>query len=72
MYRNDLSCPSSDCLVETPVSVPDSETEAAAAPGTIRQDLVARIRLRIAAGTYDTPERWEAALDRLCCRLSGD
>jgi hypothetical protein len=31
----------------------------------IRHDLVARVRKEIAAGTYDTPERWEAALDRL-------
>lgn len=30
-----------------------------------RAELVARVRREIAAGTYDTPERWEAALDRL-------
>jgi len=32
---------------------------------SIRSDLVARVRQQIAEGTYDTPERWEAALDRL-------
>jgi hypothetical protein len=31
----------------------------------IRHDLVARVRKEIAAGTYDTPEKWQAALDRL-------
>lgn len=31
----------------------------------IRTELVERIRREIAEGTYDTPERWEAALDRL-------
>jgi hypothetical protein len=37
----------------------------AASGPEIRADLVARVRGQIAAGTYDTPERWEAALDRL-------
>ncbi len=31
----------------------------------IRHDLVARVRQEIAAGTYDTPEKWQAALERL-------
>jgi hypothetical protein len=31
--------------------------------------LVARVRHEIAAGTYDTAERWEAALDRLARSL---
>lgn len=35
----------------------------------IRQDLVERVRQEIADGTYDTPEKWEAALDRLLDRL---
>ena len=35
----------------------------------IRTDLVDRIRKEIAAGTYDTQERWEAALDGLLDRL---
>jgi hypothetical protein len=36
----------------------------------IRADLVARVRLELAAGTYDTPQRWEAALDRLAMALT--
>jgi negative regulator of flagellin synthesis FlgM len=35
----------------------------------IRTELVERVRREIAAGTYDTPEKWEAALDRLLDRL---
>jgi len=35
----------------------------------IRKGLVERVRREIAAGTYDTPEKWEAALDRLSKRL---
>ena len=33
--------------------------------GEIRADLVARVRNEIAAGTYETPEKLDAALDRL-------
>jgi hypothetical protein len=35
----------------------------------IRTELVKRVRKEIAAGTYDTPEKWEAALDCLLDRL---
>jgi hypothetical protein len=31
----------------------------------IRLELVERIRHEIAEGTYETPEKWQAALDRL-------
>ena len=41
----------------------------AADEAPIRQELVQRIRREIAAGTYDTPEKWQAALDRLGQRL---
>ena len=33
--------------------------------GGIRQDLVNRIRSEIAAGTYETPDKLDAALDRM-------
>lgn len=40
--------------------------EAAAAEGTLfRAGLVEQIRREIAAGTYETPEKLEAALERL-------
>jgi hypothetical protein len=35
----------------------------------VRQELVERIRREIADGTYDTPDKWEAALDRLFRQL---
>jgi hypothetical protein len=38
------------------------------AEGAIRQELVERVRREIAAGTYETPEKWEAALDRFLDR----
>jgi negative regulator of flagellin synthesis FlgM len=37
----------------------------AAEAGGIRHDLVSRIRSEIAAGTYETPEKLDAALERL-------
>jgi hypothetical protein len=38
----------------------------------VRPELVDRIRREIAAGTYDSQEKWEAALDRLLDRLERD
>ena len=38
----------------------------------IRKELVERVRQQIAAGTYDTQEKWEAALERMLERLHGD
>jgi hypothetical protein len=38
----------------------------------IRTELVARIRKEIADGTYDTQEKWEAALERMLDRLGPD
>jgi hypothetical protein len=43
---------------------------AAAPPADgIRHDLVARVRAEIAAGTYDTEERWLAAEEQLLRRI---
>jgi anti-sigma28 factor (negative regulator of flagellin synthesis) len=39
--------------------------------GEIRHDLVARVRKEIAEGTYDTPEKMQAALERLLSRQIG-
>ena len=38
----------------------------------IRTELVDRIRKEIAAGTYDTHEKWEAALDRMLDHMQND
>lgn len=37
----------------------------AAEAGAVRQDLVRQIRAEIAAGTYETPQKLDMALDRL-------
>ena len=51
----------------TPIEQPPKKRKKDAKP--IRMELVARIRKEIAAGTYDTEEKWEAALDRLLDRI---
>lgn len=38
----------------------------------VRQELVSRIRQEIDDGVYDTPEKFQAALDRLADRLEDD
>jgi hypothetical protein len=38
----------------------------------MRQDLIDRVRQEIKDGIYDTPEKFEAALDRLAERLESD
>ncbi|HZZ78209.1 MAG TPA: hypothetical protein VFE62_06805 [Gemmataceae bacterium] len=52
----------------TTETAPRKRKQPSAAP--IRKDLVDRVRKEIAAGTYDTREKWEAALDRLLERLN--
>ena len=38
-------------------------------PRKIRSELVERVRAEIAAGTYDTPDKFQAALERLLERM---
>jgi hypothetical protein len=47
----------------TEMTHPDYEPRLPDAP--IRTDLVERVRREIADGTYETPEKWAAALNRL-------
>jgi hypothetical protein len=63
MYRDMPTCPQQPIshnrlhwLLGAPV---ETETE------PFRHDLVARIRRQIADGVYETPEKWQIALDRL-------
>jgi hypothetical protein len=59
------------CL-EDPISRSNAWWATAGTPslrGHIRLDLVERVRREIAEGTYDTPAKWEAVLDRLCDQL---
>jgi hypothetical protein len=37
-----------------------------------RAELVSRIRAEIALGTYETQEKWEAALEQLFRHMEGD
>jgi hypothetical protein len=50
----------------------DAAKKPRSADAPIRTELVERIRREIAEGTYDTPEKWDAALDRLSKRLTED
>jgi hypothetical protein len=50
----------------TPADAPESEKPG---PDGIRHELVARIRREIAAGTYDTEEKWLAAEAELLRRI---
>lgn len=43
--------------------LPGGTSPSAGAP--FRLDLIQRVRREIAEGTYDTPDKWEKALDRL-------
>jgi hypothetical protein len=47
----------------------DFPTPPSPADSAIRIDLVERIRQEIADGIYETPEKWDTALDRLLKRL---
>jgi hypothetical protein len=56
-------------LAGTATTMENVSKDAEASDQPIRWDLVERVRREIAQGTYDTPEKWEAALDRLWHRL---
>jgi hypothetical protein len=61
--RKRIAWPAAPCNAAVAEPVPPLTDPA------IRADLVRRVRREIAAGTYDTPEKWEAALERLFERL---
>lgn len=51
------------------ISAAGEAAASASESGEVRSDLVARVRNEIAAGTYETPEKLDAALDRLLDQL---
>jgi hypothetical protein len=63
------SCPQPGWLVACSEEACGEEEGPVSGPEEIRWDLVARVRGEIASGTYETEEKWEAALDRLLGRL---
>jgi hypothetical protein len=50
---------------------PDAPPDGAAVGEGIRHELVARVRAEIAAGTYDTEEKWALAEEALLRRIEG-
>ncbi|MCL2622235.1 MAG: flagellar biosynthesis anti-sigma factor FlgM [Planctomycetaceae bacterium] len=46
-------------------------TESTTSNGEIRFDLVNRIRMEITAGTYETPEKLDAALEKMLVGIGG-
>lgn len=49
---------------------PAADAAARSADGEIRADLVARVKNEIAQGTYETPEKLDAALDNFLNELA--
>jgi hypothetical protein len=52
-------------------AVPADLKAEAPGPDGVRHGLVAHVRQLIAEGVYDTPERWEAAQERLFASVRG-
>jgi len=50
----------------------NNETQSTAREPLFRAALVDQVRREIAAGTYDTEDKWESALDRLLLRLEAE
>ncbi|GIW81701.1 MAG: hypothetical protein KatS3mg105_3508 [Gemmatales bacterium] len=60
--KRDITSPMKRAMAESPSQDWRNDPE-------IRVDLVERVRREIAEGTYETPEKWQIALDRLAERL---
>jgi len=68
---------SDEDIMEAMTRLPSSQDPCRSSPAgkrppadaPIRKELVERVRREIAQGTYDTPEKWNAALDNLSKRL---
>jgi hypothetical protein len=68
MYWYASACPQ-DPLCKSRLSPPADAPADPEPAEDFRPELVARVRQAIAAGVYDTPQKWEMALDRLLDRL---
>lgn len=72
--------PTGEGACRPPTSAPQREActmeigqcDRGSAEDPIRTELVERVRREIAEGTYETPEKWAAALERLLRRLDAD
>jgi hypothetical protein len=75
MHTHNSSCLSGPITARRDWWRQAAKTESKIDPGKeplFRAALVERIRQELAAGTYETPEKWEAALDRLSRRLDAE
>lgn len=59
------STPTTGAVDRVDISPAAEAASRAAETGGVRQDLVNLIRNQIAAGTYDTPEKMDIAMERL-------
>lgn len=71
-----VALPTPDPIAERMAGLHTAAPPAAAAaelpgPDGIRHGLVARVRAEIAAGVYDTEEKWLAAEEALLARVCG-
>jgi hypothetical protein len=78
MYRHGPSCLQGPVSRSRPwwttgaaADVAADRLRCSAGDSGIRLDLVARVRAEIAAGVYETPEKWERALSRLLEQMTG-
>ena len=71
MYRHGPTCLEGPVTRKRPCWRETFGADAVPEAAEVRADLVARVRREIAAGTYDTPEKLEAALERLLEDLGG-
>jgi len=69
MYHHTPTCPERPVRCNRLEALFNAAASEAVETEEFRHDLVARVRRAIADGTYDTPEKWEAALDRLAEEL---
>ena len=49
----------------------NQSSDSAASGGDVRFDLVNRLRMEIAAGTYETPEKLDSALEKMLVGIGG-
>lgn len=60
-----------DTAQAAPTAAPRAADAVELSPQAIRADLVARIKEQIKAGTYETPEKLDQAIDGLARDLQG-
>jgi hypothetical protein len=70
MYRHGPTCLDSPVLRGQPMCASPALPMDEKPLFGLRLNLIARIRREIADGTYDTPEKWDLALERLFDRIA--